>query len=89
MNKRTWRGKEIEAVPRERAATSTVEAIMFTLRTGVAALEREWIKVRLPLLDEDQLRRVCERVQKFEPKIAQPWTDEQTGELIAAWRATC
>jgi hypothetical protein len=69
---------------RDGAAASTVEALMFSLRDGIAALGRRAILRRLSELSAAQLREVAVRVQKFKPEIAQPWGAEHVAVLIAA-----
>jgi hypothetical protein len=69
---------------RDRAAASTVEALMFSLRRGgVGALARHDVQVRLSeLLDLEQVREVCGRVQNFKQHIAPPWSEADVGLLI-------
>lgn len=53
------------------APQPTVEALMYSLRErGIKALEEVATKRRLSLLNEAQLRAVCQRVQNFKPEIA-------------------
>jgi transposase len=73
---------------RERAAASTVEALIYVLRSGVAALADSKTKARLAQLDEKQLREVAERVQRFKQEIAPVWTAEEVDKLLAAWGDT-
>jgi hypothetical protein len=67
------------------AAEFTVEALMFSLRKGVAALNDPNTLQRLSQLDERQLLEVMTRLQKFRPEIAPAWTPEQV-EVLAAVR---
>ncbi len=62
----------------------TVEALVFSLRDGIAALGRPATLLRLSDLSDAQLREVAVRVQKFKPEIAQPWTPENVEVLIVA-----
>jgi len=66
-----------------RAAASTVEALMYSLRAGVQALgQRDTIR-RLSELNNDQLRDVAVRLQKFQSHIAPAWTADEVAVLIA------
>jgi len=68
------------------AAASTVEALVYGLRDGLAALEQNRDRLRrLSELSVEQLRDVCRRVQSFDPKIAIPWSADQAAVLIAKW----
>jgi hypothetical protein len=70
---------------RDRAAASTVEALMFSLRSGVAALGNSSTLGRLSELSEEQARAAAVRLQKFKPEIAPPWTPDDVAVLLAAW----
>jgi hypothetical protein len=63
-----------------RAAESTVEALMFSLRRGPDALADQNTLRRLSELSE-QLLTVMTRLQKFKPHIAPAWTPEQVEAL--------
>jgi len=67
-----------------RAARSTVEALMFSLRNGVNALGRPDVLRRLSELSDMQIREVAVRVQRFKPHIAPAWTAENVRVLLAA-----
>jgi hypothetical protein len=67
---------------RDRAASSTVEALMFLLRSGVAALAKPKTQQWLSELDLEQVREVCGRVQDFKRHIAPPWSEADVGLLI-------
>ena len=69
-----------------RAAQSTVDAIMFSLRDGVRALSRPDTLRRLSELDDLQLREVVVRLLQFKTEIAEPWTPEGVGILLAVRR---
>jgi hypothetical protein len=75
-----WR--ELNAT--SRAARSTVEALMYSLRDGVGALARPETVRRLSELSDAQIREVAVRVQKFKPHIAPAWTAEDVRVLLAA-----
>jgi hypothetical protein len=64
------------------APAATVEALVFSLRDGIAALGRSATLRRLSELSPAQLREVAVRVQKFKPEIAQPWTPQDVEVLI-------
>jgi hypothetical protein len=66
-----------------RAAASTIEALMFSLRQGPDALADPNTLRRLDELDERQLLAVMARLQKFKPHIAAAWTPEQLEVLVA------
>jgi hypothetical protein len=68
-----------------RAAESTVDAFMFSLRGGVEALTDTDAQHRLSELSEEQLRTVCERLQNFKPNIAPVWTPEEVEALVIIW----
>jgi hypothetical protein len=67
-----------------RAANSTAEALMFSLRSGISALARFETIRRLSALSDTQLRQVAVRVQKFKPHIAPAWTAQDVQVLFAA-----
>ena len=69
------------------AAASTVEALVFGLRDGLAALPKNPERLRrLSELNAEQLKAVCRRLQNFNPEIATPWSSEEVVALIAKWR---
>jgi hypothetical protein len=68
---------------RGRAAQSTVDALMFSLRSGVKALGQPNTLRRLCQLSDEQLRDVAVRLQRFNPHIAPAWNVENLGVLIA------
>ena len=70
---------------RDGATDMTIEALMYSLRRGPAALVDAATLHRLSQLDEKQLLEVMARVQKFQPEIAPTWTIEQV-EVLAAVR---
>jgi hypothetical protein len=72
-------------VPRDRAAASTVEALMYTLRAGGTALACPHARRRLSELSEAQLHEVCARLQRFQPRIARAWTPVEVELLVAIW----
>jgi hypothetical protein len=68
------------------AAVSTVEALVYSLRYGEAALTKPITLRRLSELDRAQLKAVCRRLQNFNPEIAPPWSPKDVAALIARWR---
>jgi hypothetical protein len=79
---RAW--SEIHDAP-SRAAASTVEALMYSLRAGGAALDCPHARRRLAELSEAQLHEVSARLQKIQPNIARPWTPVEAEMLVAVW----
>jgi hypothetical protein len=66
-----------------RAAASTVEALMYSLRErGIKALGEPDTLRRLVELSDEQLRDVAVRVQRFKPHIAPAWKAEDIEVLI-------
>ena len=68
-----------------RAASSTVEALVFSLRAGGTALACPHARRRLAELAEAQLHEVSARLQTFQPKIARAWTPIEVELLVAVW----
>jgi hypothetical protein len=56
---------------------------MYQLRSGANALADINAQCRLSELDDQQLREVMVRLQKFKPEIALAWTPEQVEILVA------
>jgi hypothetical protein len=79
---RAW--SEINDAP-ARAAASTIEALMFSLRGGGAALACPHARRRLSALTEAQLHEVSARLQKIDPNIARAWTPIEVELLVAVW----
>jgi hypothetical protein len=72
--------------PRPRpAAESTVEALMYSLRPGAAALARKDVQGRLRELDERQVRHACSVLQNRDRKIGQLWSDDDVARLVITW----
>lgn len=67
------------------ATASTVEALIYSLRSGAAALSRKDVRERLTALDEKQLREICALVQSFKPHTAQPWKADEVGKIVIMW----
>ena len=68
-----------------RAASSTVEALVFSLRAGGTALACPHARRRLAELAEPQLHEISARLQTFQPKIARAWTPIEVELLVAVW----
>jgi len=71
----------------ERAAQSTIDAAMYSLRGGTAVLVRDDVRGRLAVVSEDQLREMIMLLQK-RGRIAPRWSDEDVQKLAETW-ATC
>jgi hypothetical protein len=71
---------------RDGAAAMTVEALMFGLRDGIESIQSNSDRLRrLSELSAEQLRFVCERLQRFKPDIAPAWSSEGVRTLIRIW----
>jgi len=68
-----------------RAASSTVEALVFSLRAGGTALASPHARRRLSELSEAQLHEVSARLQKFQLNIARAWTAIEVEFLVDIW----
>ena len=69
-----------------RAAASTVEALLFSLRQRrTKALDEPSTKHRISQLSEEQLHEVATRLQAV--NITTPWSAEEVEQLAAAWIA--
>ena len=71
----------------QRAAQSTVDAVMYSLRGGIAVLSRADVCGRLAVIAEDQLREMVVLLQKRD-EIAPRWSDDDVKKLLTAW-ASC
>ena len=67
-----------------RAAASTVEALLYSLRAGGAALA-VLTRRRMAELSEIHLHEVSARLQTFQLKIARAWTPIEVELLVAIW----
>jgi transposase len=79
---RAW--SEMQA-SRGRAAGSTVEALLYSLRAGGTALASPHTRRRLSELSEAQLHEVAARLQKFQSNIARAWTPVEVEFLVTIW----
>jgi hypothetical protein len=67
------------------APGATVEALMFSLRSGVDALREPSTLRRLARLSKAQAREVAERVRRFKPNIARAWDLDAVEALLKIW----
>jgi hypothetical protein len=65
---------------------ATVDALVCSLRRGIAELTKPDILRRLSEFDKGQLKAICRCLQNFKPEIASPWSPEHVAALIAKWR---
>jgi hypothetical protein len=65
-----------------RAANSTLEALMFSLRSGVSALKEPDTRRRLAELSDEQVLEVGGRLQRLKPEIARAWTADELEALM-------
>jgi transposase len=72
---------------RGRAAGSTVDALVYQLRKGGAALSDPNARQRLAELSEQQMHEVSARLQKFMPHVARPWTPDEVEVFVELWSA--
>jgi hypothetical protein len=70
---------------RHDAPQTTVEALMFTMRSGAKALYESSNRRRLKELSEVQLHEVCARLEKFNSNIARAWTPAEIEGLVTIW----
>jgi hypothetical protein len=86
-----WRALNVQ---RDRAASSTVEAIAFQTRAGVAVLRESSAQRRLAQLDESQVRDLCGRLTKERwgmskngepPPRVPPWKPDEIESLVVLW----
>jgi hypothetical protein len=66
-----------------RAAATTVDALVFSLRAGVGALSHRDTLHSLSQLSDAQFRDVVVRLQKFPPHIAPAWKTNSLEVLLA------
>jgi hypothetical protein len=67
------------------APQTTVEALMFAMRSGAKALSESSNQRRLKELSDAQLHEVCARLQKFRSNIARAWTPAEIEGLVTIW----
>ena len=71
----------------QRAAQSTIDAVMYSLRGGIAVLSRADVCGRLAVIAEDQLREMIMLLQKRDGQIAPRWSDDGIEKLVETWTA--
>jgi hypothetical protein len=73
----------------ERFATpqSTIDAVMYSLRGGIAVLSRDDVRCRLAVIDESRLREMIVLLQKRDGRIAPRWSDDEIEKLLETWMA--
>jgi hypothetical protein len=69
------------------AAQSTIDAVMYSLRFGIAVLSRDDVQHRLAVIDEGQLREIIVLLQKRDGRIAPRWENDDIEKLIETWTA--
>jgi hypothetical protein len=80
---RAWHETKFPTALKGRAAFSTLEALMFSLRErGTKALEEVDTRRRLSELSDDQLAEVGTRLQRLKPHIAPAWSDDDVKILV-------
>jgi hypothetical protein len=65
-----------------RAANSTVDALVFSLRSGVSAIADRDVRRRLSELSDDQFIEVGGRLRRLKPEIAIAWTADEVDTLL-------
>ena len=70
---------------RDRAADSTVMALVYQLRRGGIGLDEPGARRRLRELSEQQLHEASTRLQKFTPDVARAWTAAEVESLVELW----
>jgi hypothetical protein len=81
---RAW--QELNEHRGREAASTTIDALMYSLRRGPDALANPSALHRLSVLNERQLIDVAARLQKFKSEIAPAWLPDQIEILAAVWR---
>jgi hypothetical protein len=66
---------------------STIDAVMYSLRGGTAVLSRDDVRRRLSVIDEPQLLKMIDLLQKRDGKIAARWSDDEVEQLMKTWAA--
>lgn len=72
---------------RGRTAEATIDALVYQLRKGGAALSDPNARRRLAELSEQQMHEVSARLQKFMPHVARPWTPDEVEVFVELWSA--
>jgi hypothetical protein len=69
------------------APQSTVDAVMYSLRSGTKMLAHAGTRERLNRISEQQLREMCKLLKNRNPSVAKSWTDDEVEKLIMTWAA--
>jgi hypothetical protein len=80
-SERAWH--ELNETRKSPAPQVAIEALMFSLRSGGAALARKEMRERLAHMSDTQLHEICTRLHKL--TIERPWTSEETTLLTELW----
>jgi hypothetical protein len=64
---------------------ATVDALVHSLRRGIAELTKPDTLRRLSELDKTQIGDVCEHCMRFQPHIAPAWSRDEIVTLIEVW----
>ena len=72
---------------KEPATQSTIDAVMYSLRGGAAVLSRDDVQRRLAVIDETQLLKMIDLLQKRDGRIAPRWSDDDIEKLLETWMA--
>jgi hypothetical protein len=80
---RAWYQTNHQAAVEGRAADSTVETLMFSLRErGVQALDEPDTRRRLAQLNDSQALEIATRLQRLKPEVARAWSPDQVEALV-------
>jgi len=69
------------------AASSTVDALMYSLRQGAGALALTHVQRRLAELNDEQMRSVCAQLLNRIPNVARSWKQDDIEYFVLAWAA--
>ena len=69
------------------AASSTVDALMYSLRRGASALALNHVQRRLAELNDEQMRSACAQLLNRDPNVARSWTPGEIEYFVLAWAA--
>ena len=67
------------------AAQSTIDALMYSLRSGTAVLECADVKQRIAAANEGQLHDICKQLKDRNPAVAKSWSKDEIGKPVTAW----
>jgi hypothetical protein len=69
------------------AAQTTIDAMMYSLRSGTTVLSRDDVRARLADIAEAQLLEMIVLLQKRDGRIAPRWSDDEIEQLMQTWTA--